>query len=40
MTRFELIPTRTADGSVVLRAVAVGPVERFRRLISRLARGA
>ena len=30
MTRIELIPTRTADGSVVLKAVVVGPLERLR----------
>jgi|RhiMethySRZTD1v2_1073278.scaffolds.fasta_scaffold775694_3 hypothetical protein len=40
MTRIELIPTRTADGSVVLKAVVVGPLERLRRLALRLARRA
>ena len=40
MTRFELIPSRTADGTVILRAVAIGPVERLRRHLRRLLRGA
>ena len=39
MTRYELIPSRTPDGTVVLRAVAVGPVERLRRRLRRLLRG-
>jgi hypothetical protein len=39
MNRFELIPESTANGSVVLRAVVLGPVERLRRLLRRLARG-
>lgn len=38
MTRIELIPTRTADGFVVLKAVVVGPLERLRRFALRLAR--
>ena len=37
MTRVELIRERTADGTIVLRAVALGPVERLRRFIRRLA---
>jgi hypothetical protein len=40
MTRYELLPTRNADGTVVMRVVAVGPAERFRRLLRRLSRGA
>jgi hypothetical protein len=39
MTRIEFIQERRPDGSVVLRAVAVGPVEQFRRLLRRLTRG-
>ncbi len=38
MTRFELIPSRTPDGTIVLRAVAVGPAERVRRFLRRLTR--
>jgi hypothetical protein len=38
MKRFELIPERTADGSVVLRAIVHGPFERLRRLLQRLTR--
>jgi hypothetical protein len=37
MPQIELIPTRTADGTVVLRAVGVPPAERLRRLLRRLA---
>jgi hypothetical protein len=40
MTRIELIPSRNADGTVVLRAVAIGPVERLRRRLRRLLGGA
>jgi hypothetical protein len=40
MTRIEFIQERRADGTVVLRALAIGPVERARRLLRRLARGA
>ena len=39
MARVELIPERTADGRIVLRAVGLGPVERLGRLLRRLARG-
>jgi hypothetical protein len=39
MTRIEFIPERRPDGSVVLRAIALGPAERLRRLVRRLARG-
>jgi hypothetical protein len=38
MNRLELVPEPTPDGTVVLRAVVVGPVERIRRLARRLAR--
>jgi hypothetical protein len=37
MTRIELIPIRRPDGTIVLRGVAVGPVERLRRLVRRLS---
>jgi hypothetical protein len=40
MTRIEFIQERRPDGSVVLRAVAVGPLERLRRLFRRVTRGA
>jgi hypothetical protein len=40
MTRIEFIPERTSDGTVVLRAIALGPAERLRRLLRRLVRGA
>jgi hypothetical protein len=39
MTRYELLPTPNADGTVIMRVVAVGPVERLRRLLRRVARG-
>lgn len=39
MAHIELIPERRPDGSVVLRAVVLGPAERFRRLMRRLIRG-
>jgi hypothetical protein len=39
MPRVELIPERTADGRIVLRAVERGPLERLRRLLRRMARG-
>jgi hypothetical protein len=35
VTRVELVPERSADGSVVLRAVVLGPGERLRRLMRR-----
>jgi hypothetical protein len=35
MTYIELIPYRLPDGTVVLRGVAVGVVERLRRLLRR-----
>jgi hypothetical protein len=41
MTRIRLLPTRTPDGTVVLRAaVAESPLERVRRLLRRLVRSA
>jgi hypothetical protein len=36
MTRLELIPERTADGTIVLRAVERGPLERLRQAVRRL----
>ena len=39
MSRVELIPERTADGRIVLRAVELGPLERLRRYLRRMARG-
>jgi hypothetical protein len=37
MNRIVLVPTRTADGRhLVLRAVALTPAERLRRLAERL----
>jgi hypothetical protein len=39
VTRIILIPAPTADGrAVVLRAVALTPAERLRRLVKRLTR--
>jgi hypothetical protein len=35
MTRIELTPTRNADGTVVMRAVVLGPLQRFLRLLKR-----
>jgi len=35
MTRIELIPTRNADGTVVMRAVVLGPLQRFLKLLKR-----
>jgi hypothetical protein len=40
MTRIELIQERRPDGSVVLRAVTLGPVEQLRRLLRRFTRAA
>jgi hypothetical protein len=39
MTRIEFIQERRPDGSIVLRAVGIGPVEQLRRLVRRLMRG-
>jgi hypothetical protein len=36
MTRLELIPERRSDGTVVLRAVERGPLERLKRFVRRL----
>ena len=36
VTKIELVPERTADGAVVLRAAVIGPLERLRRLLRRL----
>ena len=36
MTRIEFLPTPTADGRVILRAVAVSPRERLRRFVRRV----
>ncbi len=36
MARVELIHERTGDGTIVLRPVVLGPIERLRRLIRRL----
>jgi hypothetical protein len=38
VTYIEFIPVPTADGTVVLRAVVLGPVERLRRLLRKLTR--
>jgi hypothetical protein len=38
MTRYELLPTRNADGTVSLRLVAVSTAERLRRFLRRFAR--
>jgi hypothetical protein len=40
MTRIELVQERGADGTIVLRAVVRGPVERLRRLLRRLTSAA
>ena len=37
MAHIELIPERRPDGTIVLRAVGVGPAERLRRFLRRLA---
>ena len=36
MTHIEYIPERNSDGTLILRGVAVGPVERLRRMLRRL----
>jgi hypothetical protein len=38
MHNIELIPTRTPDGSIVLRAVGMGRGQRLRRFARRLLR--
>jgi hypothetical protein len=35
MTRYELLPTRNADGTVTMRLVVVGVAERLRRFFRR-----
>jgi hypothetical protein len=40
MTYIELVPIRTPDGTIVFRGVSVGPSERLRRLLRKLARRA
>jgi hypothetical protein len=40
MTQIEFIRERTPDGTIVLRAVAVGPVQRLRRRLRRILGGA
>jgi len=40
MTRYELLPTRNADGTVIMRLVAVGTATRLRRFLRRFTRGA
>jgi hypothetical protein len=39
MARLELIPERRSDGSIVLRAVERGPLERLKRFVRRLFAG-
>jgi hypothetical protein len=36
VNRIEFVPERRPDGTIVLRAAVVGPVERLRRLLRRL----
>jgi hypothetical protein len=40
MVYIELVPIRGPDGTIVLRGVSVGPGERLRRLLRKLARRA
>ena len=37
MERIDLVPERTADGTIVFRAVVRSPLERLRRFLRRLA---
>jgi hypothetical protein len=37
VNRIELVEKRNADGTIVLRAVVLGPIERLRRFVRRLA---
>jgi hypothetical protein len=39
MARVELIPEHRANGTIALRAVEVGAVERLKRLLRRLSTG-
>jgi hypothetical protein len=36
VTRVEFLPERRPGGTIVLRAVVLGPLERLRRLLRRL----
>jgi hypothetical protein len=36
MAHIDLIPERRADGTIILRAVVLGPRDRLRRLLRRL----
>jgi hypothetical protein len=38
MERIELAPERRENGTVVLRATVIGPLERLRRFLRRLSR--
>jgi hypothetical protein len=38
MPAFELLPELRPDGTVIFRAVVLGPGERLRRLVRRLRR--
>jgi hypothetical protein len=38
MVQIDLVPQRTSDGSVALRAVVIGPGERVRRFLRKLRR--
>jgi hypothetical protein len=39
MPRLELIPERRSDGTIVLRVVERGPLERLKRFVRDLLRG-
>jgi hypothetical protein len=39
MPRIELIPERRSDGTIVLRAVERGPLERLKQFVRDLLRG-
>jgi hypothetical protein len=39
MAHIELIPERRPNGTIVLRAVAIGPIERLRRWLRQLVSG-
>jgi hypothetical protein len=38
VTHIDFLPERRPDGTIVLHAVVLGPVERLRRLLRRLGR--
>jgi hypothetical protein len=40
MAYIELVPERRADGTIALRAIALGPLERLRRFVRKLTRAA